>query len=242
MLGTCGNDELSQGSYGIVRALGRPDVDQSPEQEEDEVIDRAVDAMLQPDSGAPLVKRMNGVNVIDFSNLLPLYSSVPPHRKLLLLLLLFALKNRATEVSLEPWVTEPEGYGLRLFYEVGGQLHELVPPPQHLAEKITREIKAVAGFYSMRHRLAFLLRRLANMLDAQAEQSSQSTFQMVGGDDKIDISAHVYSSEMGDRVFLRLSDCPVSLAERAQDAMREIFDQRKSPDTSTQSEQQSLKL
>jgi hypothetical protein len=204
-------------------------VDQSPEHEDDEAVDRALDAMSRPDRGAPLVKRMNGVNVIDFSNVLPLYSSVPPHRKLLLLLLLLALKDRATEVRLEPWVTEPEGYGLRLFYEVDEQIHELVPPPQHLADEITREIKAVAGFYSMRRRLADLLRRLASMLDAQKEQSSQSTFQMVGGDDKIDISAQVYSSEIGDRVFLRLSNCPASLSERAQHAMKEIFDPTLSP-------------
>ena len=46
------------------------------------------------------MKRMNGVNVIDFSNILPLYTSVPPHRKLLLLLLLLALKDKASEVRL----------------------------------------------------------------------------------------------------------------------------------------------
>ena len=122
-------------------------------------------------------------------------------------------------------MTEPDGYGLRLFHEVDTQIHELVPPPQHLAQKITQEIKAVAGFYSMRRRLADLLRRLASMLDAQTEQSSQSTFQIVAEEDTLDISAHVYSSEMGDRVFLKFSDCPVSLSERAQHAMREIFDQ-----------------
>ena len=145
-------------------------------------------------------------------------------------------------MRLEPWVTEPDGYGLKLFYEVDGQIHELVPPPQHLAQKITREIKAVAGFYSMRRRLADLLRRLASMLDAQTEQSTQSTFRIIGGDDKIDVSAQVYSSEMGDRVFLRLSNCSVSLSERAQHAMREIFAQNKSSDPSNQSEQQSLEL
>jgi hypothetical protein len=226
----------------MVRARGRPEVDQSPEHEDDEAVDRALDLMDRPDRGAPLVKRMNGVNVINFSDVLPLYSGLPPQRKLLLLLLLLALKDKASEVRFEPSVTEPEGYGLRLFYEVDRQLHELAPPPQHLAQKITREIKAVAGFYSMRRRLADGIRRLANMLDAQTEHSSQSTFQMVGGDDKIDISALVYSSEMGDRVFLRFSDCPGSLSERAQHAMREIFDQSKPSDRSNQSEQQSLEL
>ena len=89
----------------------------------------------------------------------------------------------------------------------------------------------------MRRRIAQLLRRLASMLDSQTQQSSQSTFQIVGGGDIIDISAQVYSSEIGDRVFLTLSDCPVSLSERAQRAMREIFDQSESPDSSNQSEQ-----
>ena len=212
-------------------------MNQSPDHEDDEAVDRAVDAMSRPDRGAPLVKRINGVNVIDVSDVLPLYSSVPPHRKLLLLLLLLALKDRASEVRFEPWVTEPEGYGLRLLYEVDGQIHELVPPPQHLAKAIIREMKAVAGFYSMRRRLAEFLRRLASMLDSQTEQSSRSTFQIVGGEDRVDISAQVYSSEIGDRVFLTLSDCAVSLSERAQHAMRETFGQYEPSDRTNQSEQ-----
>ena len=40
----------------------------------------------------------------------------------------------------------------------------------------------------MRRRIAQLLRRLASMLDSQTQQSSQSTFQIVGGGDRIDIS------------------------------------------------------
>ena len=74
--------------------------------------------------GASLVKRMNGVNIVDFNDVLALYSGVPPHRKLSLLFLLLALKDRASELQLEPWMSEPDGYRLRLFYDVNGQIHE----------------------------------------------------------------------------------------------------------------------
>jgi hypothetical protein len=201
-------------------------VDQSAERDENEAVDRVLELISRADTGAPLVKRMNGVNVIDFSDVLPLYSNVPPHRKALLLLFLLALKDHATEVRFEHWATEPDGYRLSLYYEVDGQIHELVPPPEHLAETIIREIKAVAGFGSTRRRFADLLRRLASTLGTQPGQLSLATFQIVGGNDKIDISAQAYSSEMGERVVQRLANCPMSLSERAQHAFREIFDQK----------------
>ena len=135
-------------------------MDQSAEHNENEAVDRVLELMNRADTGVALVKRMNGVSVIDFSDVLPLYSSVPPHRKVLLLLFLLALKDRASEVRFEHWATEPDGYRLSLYYEVDGQTHELVPPPEHLADAIIQEIKAIAGFYPMRRRFADLIRRL----------------------------------------------------------------------------------
>ncbi len=196
---------------------------ESPVPDVGEGVVRAMVSASRADRGAPLARRLRGVNVIDFSDAASLYAFTSVNRKILLLVLLLALKDRAGAVLFEPRTTEAGGHALGLFYEVDGRWHELMPPPAHLASGIIREIKAVAGFGSMRRRLADLLRRLASRLDAQIGGPSYSHFRMKAGDQKIEISALVTWSAIGDRVFLKLPDAPEALAESAQDAQAKIF-------------------
>jgi hypothetical protein len=202
--------------------------EKTPEQEESEAVERALSSITQPGRNAPLAKKIDGENTIYFSDITVIYDSMPPHRRVLLLVLLLALKDKASEMRFEPWATESEGRALRMFYEVEGQLHELVPPPQHLADTILHEVKAVAGFYSMRRRLADWLRRLASKLDSQTQQTSQSRFRMKAGEEFVEISSTVYGSPTGDRIFLGIPSCSSSLSQKAQEALKAIFDKRKS--------------
>jgi hypothetical protein len=196
-----------------------------PSPELDEALSREVAAWMIREGGrAPLARRSNGVHVIDFSDAPSLYSRIGPHRRTILLVLLLAIRDRAGELRFEPCVSEAEGRMLRMFYEVNGELLELVSPPAGFVDYILTEVKTIAGFHTGRRRLAGLLRRLARRLDGQVDGWPQSRFQVRAGDAFMDISATVYPSEIGDRVFFDLSGCPAILQERAQRAQREIFD------------------
>lgn len=196
-----------------------------PPPESDEAVSREVAASMIREWGrVPLARLSHGVHVIDFSDALALYSGIAPHRKMILLVLLLALKDRAGELRFEPWVSEAEGRILRLFYEVDGEFLELVTPPACFVDCILAEVETIAGFHTGWRRLAGLLRRLARKLDGQVDGWSQSSFRVRAGDAVMDISAMIYPSEIGDRVFFSLAGCPAALQERAQSAQREIFD------------------
>jgi type IV pilus assembly protein PilB len=174
----------------------------------------------------PLAKRSNGVNIIDFSDVSSLYPRLIPLRRLLLLVLLLAIKDRASEVRFEPSNSEDEGRILRLFFQVDGELHELVPPPAHLTEEIPHELKTIAGYDTIRRRFANLLRNLARKLDGESIDWAQSSFRMQVGEDGVDVVTSVHSSELGDRIFLGIPDGSESFRERAQVAIREFYELR----------------
>jgi len=174
----------------------------------------------------PLAIWSNGVKVIDFSDMNFLYSRLIPLRQMLLLILLLAIKDRASEVRFEPSNSEGEGRVLKLSYLVDGELHELVPPPAHLTDEIPHEFKTIAGFYTIRRRFADFLRNLARKLDGESIDWAQSYFKMQVGEDGIDVVTSVHASEIGDRIFLGIPDGSESFRERAQAAIREFYEFR----------------
>src|SRR3569623_3397049 len=62
-----------------------------------------------------------------------------PVRKLLNMVLLLAIKDKASDIHFEPFEDE---YKMR--YRVDGVLYELVPPPRHLAPAISSRIKVMS--------------------------------------------------------------------------------------------------
>lgn len=96
-----------------------------------------------------LASRVGGCNLIDVGEI-GHYPSLSPHRKMLLLLFLLSLKDRATELRLEPQDTDSSEPGVRLSYVVNGESYELVPPPFEIAIEVIQEIKTLAGLLTLR--------------------------------------------------------------------------------------------
>ena len=71
-----------------------------------------------------------------------------PVRKLLNMVLLLAIKDKASDIHFEPFEDE---YKMR--YRVDGVLYELVPPPRHLAPAISSRIKVMSNLDIAERRL-----------------------------------------------------------------------------------------
>jgi hypothetical protein len=169
-----------------------------------------------------LARRVGGVNIVELNAIDSIrYRETPPHRKVFLLVLLLALKDRATEVHFEPWRSEEADggeTGLRMFYKVDGQLLELVPPPACLAGPLFRDLKDLSGLNAPRYLIGDLLRRLAGWIDGQPRPPLRGQFRLSLSHGHADTEVMVYDSELGERYFLKLSPTP----EAATDAMRRL--------------------
>lgn len=75
-------------------------------------------------------------------------TSAGPVVKLLELVLVQAIKDRASDVHFEPFEDT-----FKIRYRVDGSLYELVPPPKHLAPAIASRIKVMAGLKIAERRL-----------------------------------------------------------------------------------------
>ena len=71
-----------------------------------------------------------------------------PVRKLLNMVLLLSIKDKASDIHFEPFEDE---YKMR--YRVDGVLYELVPPPRHLAPAISSRIKVMSNLDIAERRL-----------------------------------------------------------------------------------------
>jgi type IV pilus assembly protein PilB len=76
---------------------------------------------------------------IDLDTLEELVDAAPV-RKLLNMVLLLAIRDKASDIHFEPFEDE-----FKMRYRVDGVMYELVPPPRHLAPAITSRIKVMAN-------------------------------------------------------------------------------------------------
>ena len=107
-----------------------------------------------------------------------------PVRKLLNMVLLLAIRDRASDLHFEPFEDE-----FRIRVKADGVLYEMVPPPRHLAFAITTRIKVMAN-------LNIAERRLPQ--DGRIELS-------VGGH-PVDLRVSVLPTMFGESVVLRILD------------------------------------
>ncbi|MCS7046255.1 MAG: ATPase, T2SS/T4P/T4SS family [Gemmataceae bacterium] len=84
---------------------------------------------------------------IDLESLMEMQEAAPV-RKLLNMVMLLAIKDRASDIHFEPFEEE---YKLR--YRCDGVMYEMVPPPRHLAMAISTRIKVMANLDIAERRL-----------------------------------------------------------------------------------------
>jgi type IV pilus assembly protein PilB len=126
---------------------------------------------------------MNADGPIDLTSMEQLADSAPV-RKLLNMVLLYAIKDHASDIHLEPFEEE-----FRIRIKADGVLYEMVPPPRHLAFAITTRIKVMAN-------LDIAERRLPQ--DGRIELS-------VGGH-PVDLRVSVLPTLFGESVVMRVLD------------------------------------
>ena len=149
-----------------------PDADEpEPElsAEAEAELDRSLDLMDSPRAWPPLLRAVDGVRALDLEAM-AFAPDLPAHHKMLGMILLLAIKDRASEVHFEPAEAEAAGGAgptNRLLYMVDGELLDLVPPPDGIAAPLRRAVERAAGFRTAGRRAANLLRRLANRVDGQ---------------------------------------------------------------------------
>ncbi len=120
---------------------------------------------------------------IDLESLMEIQDAAPV-RKLLNMVMLLAIKDRASDIHFEPFEDE---YKMR--YRCDGVLYEMVPPPRHLAMAISTRIKVMAN-------LDIAERRLPQ--DGRIELN-------VGGN-AVDMRVSVLPTMFGESVVIRVLD------------------------------------
>ena len=118
-----------------------------------------------------------------------------PVRKLLNMVLLLAIKDKASDIHFEPFEEE---YKMR--YRVDGVLYELVPPPRHLAPAIASRIKV-----------------MANLDIAERRLPQDGRIELAIGGNSVDIRVSTLPTLFGESVVLRILDRTVVQLDLEQD-------------------------
>lgn len=109
---------------------------------------------------------------------------LPPVTKLLSLIFLQAIRDRASDIHIQ--ATEE---AITVRYRFDGILYEMMPPPRHLAEQMLNRIKVMSGMESTEH---------------QRSQSGRIPLLVAGR--AIDLHVHVLPCSDGERAILRVAD------------------------------------
>jgi type IV pilus assembly protein PilB len=107
-----------------------------------------------------------------------------PVRKLVNLVLLQAIKDKASDIHFEPFETE-----FKMRYRIDGVLYEMMPPPAHIAAALSSRVKVMAG-------LDIAERRLPQ--DGRIELSVNNQ--------PIDLRVSVLPTMFGESVVMRVLD------------------------------------
>jgi len=137
---------------------------------------------IEEDKGLAQLANRNQ-NTIDLDAIEEM-SEAAPVRKLLNMVLLLAIKDKASDIHFEPFEEE---YKMR--YRVDGILYELVPPPRHLAPAIASRIKV-----------------MSNLDIAERRLPQDGKIQLALGGNSVDIRVSTLPTMFGESVVLRILD------------------------------------
>ncbi len=137
---------------------------------------------IEADKGLSAMAGRNQ-NTIDLEAIEEMAEAAPV-RKLLNMVLLLAIKDKASDIHFEPFEEE---YKMR--YRVDGVLYELVPPPRHLAPAISSRIKV-----------------MSNLDIAERRLPQDGRIQLALGGNEVDIRVSTLPTMFGESVVLRILD------------------------------------
>jgi len=143
-------------------------------------------AQIQEEIPESSVTTFSGATVtetIDFESISEMAESKPVKR-LLNLVLLQAIKDRASDIHFEPFEDE---YKIR--YRIDGVLYEMVPPPKHLSMAIASRIKVMAGL---------------DIAERRMPQDGRIELNVAGN--PVDLRISVLPTMYGESVVLRVLD------------------------------------
>jgi type IV pilus assembly protein PilB len=107
-----------------------------------------------------------------------------PVKKLLNLVLLQAIKDKASDIHFEPFEDE-----FKMRYRIDGVLYEMVPPPRHIAYAISSRIKV-----------------MANLDIAERRMPQDGRIPLVVAGSPVDLRVSVLPTMFGESVVLRVLD------------------------------------
>jgi len=107
-----------------------------------------------------------------------------PVKKLLNLVLLQAIKDKASDIHFEPFENE-----FKMRYRIDGVLYEMVPPPKHIAYAISSRIKV-----------------MANLDIAERRLPQDGRIPLVVNGNPVDLRVSVLPTMFGESVVLRVLD------------------------------------
>jgi type IV pilus assembly protein PilB len=137
---------------------------------------------IQNDKGLAAFQNRNE-NTIDLEAIEEMAEAAPV-RKLLNMVLLLSIKDKASDIHFEPFEDE---YKMR--YRVDGVLYELVPPPRHLAPAISSRIKV-----------------MSNLDIAERRLPQDGRIELDIGGNRVDIRVSTLPTLFGESVVLRILD------------------------------------
>jgi type IV pilus assembly protein PilB len=120
---------------------------------------------------------------IDLSELKDLAESNPV-KKLLNLVLLQAIKDKASDIHFEPFEEE-----FKMRYRIDGVLYEMVPPPKHIAVALSSRIKVMANL---------------NIAERRLPQDGRIPLTVQGN--PVDLRVSILPTMFGESVVLRVLD------------------------------------
>jgi len=111
---------------------------------EEESINDLIGQLEQDDFLAEFEGRDQSIDLDELKEL----AESNPVKKLLNLVLLQAIKDKASDIHFEPFETE-----FKMRYRIDGVLYEMVPPPKHIAVALSSRIKVMANLDIAERRL-----------------------------------------------------------------------------------------
>ena len=171
--------------FNVIAALASADelqkaLDRYYPEDEQESIKGLIEEIRDDETLARFEGRGDSIDLDELKEM----AEANPVKKLLNLVLLQAIRDKASDVHFEPFEEE-----FKMRYRIDGVLYEMVPPPRHIAMAITSRIKVMADLDIAERRLP-----------------QDGRIELVVGGNPVDLRVAVLPTMFGESVVMRVLD------------------------------------